>query len=325
MQKQRFDAFERSLSRNAERALLRNFKSAYDETVAQMASLYAKVGQADGTIRKEDAIRYNQLNNRLANIATEMKKLRDKGIKLTEETSTQAIQDAYYGGQWAFEQSVGVPLPIPALPVAAIRRAVADDISGLDYKQRWGKNISGSQLKVQETIVRGLTQGYSYQKMARAIKANFNSGLSDAIRVVRTEAGRCWSEGAEASHEAAVEAGLNVRKRWSASTDTRTRADHAMLDGKYADEDGLFWAGGASAKQPRTFGVPEQDINCRCAVYDVLDGFEPNVRRIRGETGEDGYSSDNAQSRIVPYQTFEQWARPKGWTPEKGWPRVGKA
>jgi hypothetical protein len=70
------------------------------------------------------------------------------------------------------------------------------------------------------------------------------------------------------------------------------------------------------------FGVAELDIQCRCSVYDVLEGLEPSMRRIRDLEGDDGYSSEKAKSRIVPYQSFETWAKPQGWTADKGWPRI---
>jgi SPP1 gp7 family putative phage head morphogenesis protein len=278
-----------------------------------MAKLYAKVGLPSPEngiyIRKEDAIRYNQFNNRLDNLKAEIETLRKKGVKLTEENSAQSIQDAYYGGQWSFEQAVSVPLPIPALPVSVIRAAVYSDVSGLDLVKTWNKNSVDMFYKTQSAMMRGLTQGYSYTKMARSIKDEFDKGLWQAQRVVRTEAGRCWSQGAEEAHGQALEAGLNVRKRWSAALDKRTRPDHGHLDSTYADDDGLFWLSGEGKPQPRLFSDPAQSINCRCAVYDVLDGIEPSVRRIRDEG-------------IVPYQKFDDWAASKGYDPVKGWPKL---
>jgi len=331
LQKSRFDAWE-TRQDVIDRSLLRLYKASYDETVGQMAKLYAKVGLTspdEGVyIRKEDAIRYNQFNNRPENLKTEMDMLRKKGIKLTEENSAQSVQDAYYGGQWSFEQAVSVPLPIPALPIAAIQEAVYPSLrfgpnkeAGINLISTWNKNSINMLYKTQSAMMRGLTQGYSYTKMARSIKDEFDKGLWQAMRVVRTEAGRCWSEGAEEAHGAALEAGLEVRKRWSAALDSRTRLSHANLDSTYADKDGLFWISGSSAPQPREFGVAAEDISCRCAAYDVLDGIEPSVRRIRGLEGDDKYSSENAKSRIVPYQSFEQWAKQMGWTKEKGWPK----
>jgi hypothetical protein len=313
LQEQGFYASEEARNKAIDRALLRLYKDAFDRTTADIAKLYAKVGLSSPEggvyIRKEDAIRYNQLANKLQNLANEMTALRTKGVKLTEETSAQAIQDGYYRNVWAYDQAVGIPLGIPALPIATIRASVYSDASGLDLIKTWAKNITAGIYSTQSAIMRGITNGDSYTKIARTIKGEFDKGLWQAIRVVRTEAGRNWSEGAEASHEAAQEAGLDVKKRWSATLDSRTRADHAMMDGKYADEEGYFHIGGYAAEQPRMFGVAEQDIHCRCSTYDVIDDIEPSVRRIRGEG-------------IVEYKTFEDWARPKGWTPEKGWPKV---
>lgn len=295
-----------------ERALLRNYKAAYDETVKQIADLYKKVGLTDPvngiSIRKEDAIRYNQLANRLQAIADEMTKLRKAGVKLTEESNYQAVQDGYYRTAYAYDQAVGVALGIKSLPIQAIRASVYSESSGMSFIKTWAKNSELERARVSATITRGITNGYSYPKMARQIKGNFERGLKDAIRVVRTEAGRAWSEGYLAANEEAESVGLDIRKRWSATLDGRTRTDHARLDGTYADKDGLFWLGGESAQAPRLFGVPEQDINCRCAAYDVIEGIEPKVRRIRDEG-------------IVPYKTFSEWAEPKGWTKEKGWPK----
>jgi len=319
LQTSQFDSWEKRQD-VVDRVLLRNYQETYRATIAQIASLYAKVGiedPRDGVfIRKEDAIHYNQLANRLANIESEIRALEKKGVKLTEQNSAQSIQDGYYRNQWAYDQAVGVNLPIPALPIDAIRASVYSDASGLDLVSTWNKNSTDQIYKTRAAITRGITLGQSYTKVARSIKAEFDKGLWQAMRAVRTEAGRNWSEGAEASHEAAKEAGLVVRKRWSHEIGLVGRNDrpgHVNLDGTYADENGLFWSNGYSATQPRLFGIAKEDINCACAVYDVLDDIEPSVRRIRNDSGKG--------SEIQPYQTFAEWAEPRGWSPEKGWPK----
>jgi hypothetical protein len=332
LQESQFMAWEER-QKIIDRVLLANYRAAYKETMAQIASLYAKVGLDDPVkgvyIRKEDAIRYNQLGNRLANLEDELKALGKKGVRLTEDNSAQSIQDGYYRNAWAYTQTVGMELGIPALPIDAIREAVYPSLrfgpnkeTGLNLVSTWNKNSTDMLYKTQSALMRGITMGQSYTKMAGSIKTEFDKGLWQAMRVVRTEAGRCWSEGAEKSHEAAIEAGLDVKKRWSAALDKRTRIEHARLDGTYADKDGLFWIGGEGQPQPRLFSDPAQSINCRCAVYDVLEGLEPTMRRIRDLEGDDGYSSEKAKSRIVPYQSFETWAKPQGWTADKGWPRI---
>ncbi|MFA6143095.1 MAG: hypothetical protein WC738_07380, partial [Candidatus Omnitrophota bacterium] len=125
LQEQGFYASEAARDKAIDRALLRLYKDAFDRTSADIAKLYAKVGLSTPVstpsgpiyIRKEDAIRYNQLANKLQNLADEMTELRGKGVKLTEETSAQAIQDGYYRNVWAYDQAVGVRLGIPASPI----------------------------------------------------------------------------------------------------------------------------------------------------------------------------------------------------------------
>lgn len=317
LQEQGYYASEAARNNAIDRALLRLYKDAYDATVADIAKLYKKVGlpnpvtTATGPIyiRKEDAIRYNQLANRLQNLADEMAKIRKSGIKLTEETSAQAVQDAYYRSTWAYDQAVGVKLGIPALPVAAIRASVYSEVSGLDLVKTWSKNTTAGMYSTQSAIMRGITNGYSYTKVARMVKDEFDKGLWQAERVVRTEAGRCWSEGAEAAHGQALEAGLNVRKRWSATLDKRTRPSHGALDGSFADENGMFELGGELQPQPRMFSDPAESINCRCSTYDVIDDIAPQVRRIRGEG-------------IQPYQSWADWSASRGWTESDGWGKI---
>jgi len=322
LQEHGFYASEAARNKAIDQTLLRLYRDAYVKTTASIAKLYAKVGletplqtpSGPVFIRKEDAIRYKQLDNLLTNLADEMVKLRHKGVTLTEETSAMAIQDGYYRNVWAYDQAVGVRLGIPALPIAAIRASVYSEVSGLDLVKTWAKNTTAGNYATRSAIMRGITNGYSYTKVARSIKTEFDKGLWQALRVVRTEAGRCWSEGAEDAHNQAQEAGLVTKKRWSAALDKRTRPSHAALDGEYADEDGMFELGGELQPQPRMFSDPAESVNCRCSTYDVIDGIEPSVRRVRNDSGKG--------SQILPYQTFEQWAAPKGWTAAKGWPKV---
>jgi len=322
LQEQGFYASEAARNKAIDQTLLRLYRDAYVKTTASIAKLYAKVGletplqtpSGPVFIRKEDAIRYKQLDNLLTNLADEMVKLRHKGVTLTEETSAMAIQDGYYRNVWAYDQAVGVRLGIPALPIAAIRASVYSEVSGLDLVKTWAKNTDNGNYATRSAIMRGITNGYSYTKVARSVKTEFDKGLWQAQRVVRTEAGRCWSEGAEDAHNAANEAGLVTKKRWSAALDKRTRPSHGALDGTFADEEGLFYLGGEGKPQPRMFSDPAESINCRCAVYDVIDDILPEVRRVRNDSGKG--------SRILPYQDWNTWAASRGWSPERGFPKV---
>ena len=95
--------------------------------------------------------------------------------------------------------------------------------------------------------------------------------------------------------------------------DTRTRDAHGYLDGEYADDEGNFSStAGGYGPAPGMMGNASDNINCRCRVVEEIEGFSPDLRRIRGEG-------------IVEYTTFIDWAKDKGWSPTTGWDIQKKA
>ena len=66
------------------------------------------------------------------------------------------------------------------------------------------------------------------------------------------------------------------------SVDDRTRDSHQELDGVTIDLDENFEGEEGSGPAPGMLGSAEEDINCRCTMIEVVDGFEPNERRVKG-------------------------------------------
>ncbi|PAF34211.1 hypothetical protein CHH69_16910, partial [Terribacillus saccharophilus] len=118
-----------------------------------------------------------------------------------------------------------------------------------------------------------------------------------ARRVARTEAGRVQSVSRMDAAEVASKF-TKIQKVWSATLDMHTRSTHRHLDGQKADSEGYFHSGGARAQAPHLFGVPSQDINCRCSVLFNVGGIMPEVRRAR---------KDDGKTQVIPYQTYNEW------------------
>lgn len=73
------------------------------------------------------------------------------------------------------------------------------------------------------------------------------------------------------SNEAMKQSGIQ-KKEWLATADGATRDTHSFLDGQTVDIEGRFrTTTGAEADYPGGFGLPEEDINCRCAVTAKID------------------------------------------------------
>lgn len=291
-----------------EKVLAQRYREAYNEIEAQLARLYAKMGDSPSLM---EARRYGRLDSVKRAIGEEYKKLTKQAISGTLDNSASTYADAYYGSAWAYDQALGVEVKWPLLPVEAIRASVWSGDSGEQFAERFRNWSTRDVLGFQSKITSGLAQGHSYAKTARTIRDAFNMSYNQAIRIVRTESARNYTQGHLELYDKLDDIGIRARKQWVATLDTRTRDTHGALDGQFADDEGLFHIGDDSAEGPGLFSQPENVINCRCRVIEVIDGLEPEFRRIRGEG-------------IVEYKTYDQWAEENGKT-ATGWPIAAKA
>ncbi len=292
----------------AEKSLAAEYRAAYKSISVKLAELYEKMGEPPSLA---EARRFGRLETLQKAIAAEYRALTKKGIETTEETSTDSFLDGAYGTRWAYDQATGVAIDWPVLSTNAIKASVYEKQDGKDFKARFKEWANEDYRRMNTQITQGLIKGYGYAKTAKALRGEISKSAYEAMRIVRTESGRAYTQGHLETYDEARRAGVKARKRWVATLDTRTRDPHAALDGTYADEEGLFHMDGESAEGPGLFGDPGLDINCRCRVVEEIEGFEPEFRRIRGEG-------------IVEMQTFAQWASGRGWSKESGWPKGEK-
>ena len=150
-------------------------------------------------------------------------------------------------------------------------------------------------------ITQGVIKGESIPKIARRIN---NTALmhskNSAMLIARTETLRSTGLGSQIAYDKAADLGVKVRQIWDATLDEKTRVSHAALDGQARDDKtGMFSTSVGQIPGPRRSGVAGFDINCRCAVRPEVEGFSPEVRRIRGEG-------------LQPYQTFKTWGDRRG-------------
>lgn len=107
-----------------------------------------------------------------------------------------------------------------------------------------------------------------------------NSLVSSFMRIFRTESTKTRSEYKIQAQKDLEELGFKVKRRWlhtlynpsNVILDSYTpREDHLMMNGQLEDNAGYFHSSNHDTKAPGMFGIPEEDINCRCDVDFVLD------------------------------------------------------
>jgi HK97 family phage portal protein len=146
--------------------------------------------------------------------------------------------------------------------------------------QLWVSNRAGSMVKnviqttkdlVRNVIAIGQDEGLGITKIAAKIRERY-SGFSRrrAEVIARTETVAASNFG---SMNAAAQTGLNPKKVWVSSRDSRVRDTHEDIDGAIVNMDEKFKVGKAYLSFPgdQEAEAPEETINCRCTLsYRVI-------------------------------------------------------
>lgn len=121
---------------------------------------------------------------------------------------------------------------------------------------------------LRQTLADGVRAGEDARALARRVRDVFDE--ADQVRAVRIARTEVVGASNWATYEAQKISGVVRRRRWVATRDGRAREEHLALDGVEVGIDEPFRIGGLSAMYPGGFGVPEQDIQCRCTTVPVI-------------------------------------------------------
>lgn len=193
-------------------------------------------------------------------------------------------------GQNLFDASAWVDGVLDALTstLVATIRAGHEDIteeSGSEYvpfdvdraevkeflQQRTARNIrtvAENRLgEVANLVEAAAAEGRTVDELATSLREYFGHDVSWSQRIARTEIHQLYEEGSLLGMK---DAGVTT-KQWLTARDAFVRDSHREADGQEVPVDGHFIVGGHAGRAPGQFGVPEEDIQCRCTA--VAGGF----------------------------------------------------
>lgn len=318
-----------TLSENEYEAVAKKAVADYSASLkrmnAELKDLYARV--LDGVKPKDQyniATKYDRLTGLIESMQKEYLALSKVVGGKTLESAEAAIRNSYYRNMytlnWGVDTGVFVQLSESVVDVSVYGtdkawKEIADTKTfGLseNYIPQSGTLIeqlitvrNPEMLAKIERIVRaGLITGDGYKKTAAQLKALMETDAASALRIIRTESHRNVQAGLYAEMMAARSLGVEGRRTWVSSLDTRTREAHASADGQVEDVDGYFTVAGYKTIAPGQTGVAAQDISCRCNTIMTVDGVPPELRRGRDPV--------TGKSDIISWKSFDQWAKDNG-------------
>jgi hypothetical protein len=285
-------AHEALYSKQIQQALLDALTSIYGE----MKKIYDKYA-INGKLTKVEMTKYNKYSTMEESI---MKKL-DPAIKANVKTISKLLPEqfnqSFFQYAWAIDQATGLRLSWGMVNTKALLGAF--DITNpknIELQEALKNYGPTAKKRIRAALLEGLSQGKSYDKMARDLKRSLNKIYSSAITIVRTEGQTAINAGQTIAYARAQENGVQGNEVWEATRDGKTRYDHGAADGQARGKDGYFNIGGEKALYPGDPNLSAGNrINCRCNTRFEIDGYSPQLMRTR-------------EQGVLPYMSYTKYA-----------------
>ena len=208
---------------------------------------------------------------------------------------------------WELERTYG-SLSFTIYNAEAVRRIIVDnpdllpDPVSIDIPldQRWNRE------KIGDVIASSILQGKSVPKIARDLEIVVGMNKSSAVRNARSAMTGAQNAGRQSSFAHAAKMGIDVRKRWVATKDSRTRDSHRDLDGTVVPWNEPFHTilGSVMMHPGDRNAKPGDYYNCRCTMRTVeKPGIEAEARMMRVRDPKTG------KNVVVSEMTYRQWER----------------
>ncbi len=152
--------------------------------------------------------------------------------------------------------------------------------------ERWNRQ------HIQSAVLQGILTGESMQKIAGRMQDVAEMDARAAMRNARTAVTGAENAGKLDSMRRAQGLGVELKKLWLATRDSRTRDSHVMLDGEMVEIDEPFSNGCMYPGDPD--GAPAEVYNCRCAMRSKVAGADP-------------YSPDLSRNQRLGEMSYDEW------------------
>ena len=132
--------------------------------------------------------------------------------------------------------------------------------------------------QIQSVITQGILQGESIPNLTKRLERVTGGDHRAAIRNARTMINGAENAGRQAAMERARDLGIDVKKQWLATLDSRTRHAHRQMDGVTVAVDEYFETENGRIMYPGDPSGPAEDVyNCRCTSITILPKHEIDV------------------------------------------------
>lgn len=259
-----------------EKKILASLKKVYEKAEKDIDAKIALLLARKDTENLQSIIYQVEYQRALkAQISAILDELNAKQFTRISDYLVNCYEDGFLGCLYDI-QGQGVPLIFPIDQNQVVKAITHDTKLSKKLYTRLGEDIAELKKRIRAELSRGISQGYSYEQIAKNIRNQTTIGFNRSMRIARTEGHRITQQATFDSQHKAKDAGADIVKQWDSTLDGRTRPMHRELDGQIRELDENFNVAVYSAQYPSGFGVAGMDVNCRCVLLQrarwALDG-----------------------------------------------------
>lgn len=296
------DNYIDKLVNQAEKEIEILFAKRLKEIKQIIANMYEKYDRDEPQVTWTEFNKYNRLNKELNRIGQMLSQDYREVTKAIKQSQQNVYMEKYMMSLFLYEVASQTSMNFDIPTAQTIQTAIEQPIEFIKLVPTLQKHRDDTLKRIRTHITQGIMSGEGYSKIAKALRDDLGMSKAQSVRVARTETGRALSQAGLDSATVAKDNGLNMKKRWYATKDTRTRDTHRHLDGQTVDINENFHSSGCVGPAPKLFvGVAsaKENINCRCKLLYYIDEDElPTTMR----TKEDG---------VIPFTNYREWEKNK--------------
>lgn len=296
------DNYIDKLVNQAEKEIETLFAKRLKEIKQIIANMYEKYDRDEPQVTWTEFNKYNRLNKELNRIGQMLSQDYREVAKAIKQSQQNVYMEKYMMSLFLYEVASQTSMNFDIPTTQTIQTAIEQPIEFIKLVPTLQKHRDDTLKRIRIHITQGIMSGEGYSKIAKALRNDLGMSKAQSVRVARTETGRALSQAGLDSAMVAKDNGLDMKKRWYATKDTRTRDTHRHLDGTSVDIEDNFHSSGCVGPAPKLFiGVAsaKENINCRCKLLYYIDEDElPTTMR----TKEDG---------VIPFTNYREWEKNK--------------
>lgn len=285
---------------------------------------------ADGTITPEEAnwlkmqtLKKAGLEKKLDQATGVMLHANQKALAMTNGEQLHVFAENANYQAYQLEKDVNLNLSFAIYDENTVEKLIRDNPELLPRRVDvdGNKDKAWNKTKMSNAVAQAVIQGYSIPKLAKRIAAETGEANMKAMtRYARTAMTGAQNMGRIAMLHRAQDLGIQVKKVWLATLDSRTRDSHRHMDGVSAEVDKKFTTPlGSKMECPGDLaGKPGDVWNCRCTLTYDYEGFPYDPAENERIQYDEYYTEEtdakgkthkvfHRESSVIKDMTYDEW------------------